>query len=380
MKMKQILPIVCVLLSSAVIQASEVKLSNQKKLFAAGQIVDKNRKMEPVWAARLNPAGTHLIYPVPITVETEKQETRYDLEVFDLSNSTRNRIGVSLSQGFETVFTRFNCFDPSGLQLAAFRDRPQDESSLEDNHVSQQTEIVLYDLKENKLLPTGLYGPNQFGRFDHTGKWLFMQRGNAKASLSDFRMQPISLPGWIHSPSMYSEYATVFVSSRLPAKEGERRPRRVSGLQIWSLTTNTKLAELPVHPDNDRLDDVGSEWTGDGRHVYYFDIRGERDDRTPLARIWEVEANKEKPVIEDALSVGPGPGKSTMVMVRVEENKVGGMFLHCADENREIPFGTPDMKLIHAWGNKIIYVQPDNGIETVYAADIELGERLVKPQ
>lgn len=378
--MKQILSSVCVLLSCAVIQASEVKISNQKKLFPAGQIVDKNRQMEPVWAARLNPAGTHIIYPVPITVETEKQETRYDLEVFDLGDSKRNRIGVSLSRGFETVFTRYNCFNPSGLELAVFRDKPQHENSLEDNHVSRQTEIVLYDLKENKLLPTELYGNNQFGRFDHTGKWLFMQRGNAKASSCDFTMQPISLPGWIHSPSMYSEYTTIFVSSRLPAQEGERRPRRVSGLQIWSLTTNTKLAELPVHPDNDQLDDVESEWTSDGRYVYYLDIRGERDDRTLLARIWDVEANEEKPVIENALSVGPGPGKSTMVMVRVKDHKVDGMFLHCADENREIPFGTPDMKLIHAWGNKIIYVQPDNGIETVYAADIELGGLPEKPQ
>lgn len=371
MKIRRLLA-VCVLLLCANIQASEVKLSNQKKLFSADEIVDKNIQLEPVWAARLNPAGTHIIYPVSIKAETEDQKTRYDLEVFDLSDSSKNRIGVSLSRGYKTVFTRFNCFDPSGLKLLVFRDKPQDSDSPDGVNGPDLTEVVIYDLTEKRLIPTRLSGQNEMGRFDHTGDWIYQLSGGLKLSLADSESQHLSLPGWIHSPSMFSVYTTVFVQLRLPPKEGERRSRHASSLQIWNMTTNTKVTELPVHPDNAKLDDIESEWTSDGRYVYYTDIKGERCDRTLIARVWDVEANKEKTVIDNALSVGPGPGKSTMVMVRIEDNKIGEMFLHCTDGNREIPFGTPDMRLVHAWSDKIIYTRPENGIEVVYTADMEL--------
>jgi len=374
MKKRQLLALIALLLCAG-IQASEVKLTNHKRLFVADEIVDKNIQLEPVWAARLNSAGTHIIYPVSINAETEEQKARYDLEVFKLSDSSKSRIGVSLSRGYRTVFNRFNFFDASGVKLAVFRDKPQNSGSPDGVSGPDLTEVVIYDLNEKRFIPTRLSGQNEMGRFDHTGDWIYQLSGSIKLSLTDSKSQHISLPGWIHSPSMFSEYTTVFVQLQLPAKEGERRPRRASGLEIWNLTNNTKVAELPVHPDNSGLDDTEAQWTCDGRYVYYMDIKGERDDRTLLARVWDVEANKEKTVIENALSVGPGPGKSTMVMVCVEDNKVGQMFLHCADENQEIPFGTPDMKLVHAWGNKIIYVQPDNGIETIYTAEIELVEK-----
>lgn len=370
--MRKIL-VVCVLLLCTNSQGAAVKFSGQRELFSAERLTS-DMAIKPVWSARMNPAGTHVIYPVLISDPNDKKQL-YDLEVFDLSDLSSSRIGISLSRGEQTIFTRFNFFDPSGSKLSVFRDKPSDANAPENRYGSGQTEVVIYDLKEKTLLPTGLYGSKEMGRFDYTGEWLFGLSGNLKVSLSDFNTQRMSLSGWIHSTSMNSEYATIFVVPRPVFKDGKViRPERVTSLEIWNLTTNMKVTKLPVHPKNAKIDDIEAQWTGDGRYVYYIDMKEEDGKNSFLTRIWDVRANEEKPGIAEAIAVGPGPGESTMVMVDCHNKGVGEMFLHIADKNQIVPFGQSDMKLVHVWGDKIIYVQPDNGIDIVYEANIELIE------
>jgi len=310
-----------------------------------------------------------------------------NLEAFDLATSKKQTISIQLPRGYETVFTRFNCFDPSGVKLSVFRRKLWIDRVLKSKRFSQETEIVLYDLKKKKFITTGLNARNQVGRFDNTGKHLYMNSGRGggvvKVALSNFdKSESTSLPGWVHSPCMYSEYSTVFVVRPLPPASGQpaaggraRRPRRhKAGLDIWNLVKDKKIAELPVHQDNSVLDDIAAQWTLDGRYVYYLDYIGQigSKDKSTVTRVWDVEANEEKPVIADAVSAGPGPAKNTMVLARLEGRKIGGMLLHNAKDNRIVSFGPPEARVIHAWGKRIVYVLPDNGTETVYVADISL--------
>jgi hypothetical protein len=367
--------------------AEEVELRNQKALFPAREIVNERRILKPMLAARLNPGGTHLIYPKTIKKDSNNGENFFDLEAFDLTTSKKQIISVQLPTGYETVFTRFNCFDPSGVRLSDFRRKLWVDRLLEKSKISKETEVVLYDLKARKFITTGLKGKDQLARFDNTAKYLYLSDTSAgrggrvmKVNLSDFKSKPTSLPGWVHSPCMYSEYSTVFVLRPAPATAPQsssgrrrRRPRlHTAGLEIWNLSTDKKIAELPVHQDNSRLDDIEAQWTLDGRYVYYLDLSGPAGSRDlePLTRIWDVKANEAKPSITGAISVGPGPGRNTMVMARLEGRIIDGMLLHDVQKDRTISFGPKNARVIHAWGNKIIYVQPDNGTEMVYVADI----------
>lgn len=374
--------IVVTLLLCTVGRAGEVRLSNKRALFPAENIANK-RIWRPMFGARLNPGGTHLIYPIQIEDDSEDKDKLFDLEAFELATSKKQTISIELPRGYESVFTRFNCFNPSGERIAVFRPKLWIDRVLKSKQFSRETEIVLYDLKAQKLISTGLNARNQLGRFDNTGKFLYLigERTSpvTKAALSDFKAKPTPLPGWVHSPCMYSEYSTVFVVRPVPpaAKQSPntgriRRRSNRAGLDIWNLSTENKIAELPVHQDNSILDDNAAQWTLDGRYIYYVDFKNKSgsNDKILLTRVWDVKSNEEKPGIVEALSAGPGPGKSTMVMARLENGRVGRMFLHDAVKNRTVDFGPPEARIIHAWGKKIVYVLPQDGKEMVYVADI----------
>jgi hypothetical protein len=84
-------------------------------------------------------------------------------------------------------------------------------------------------------------------------------------------------------------------------------------LVLYDIRAGKQIASLPVHPRNAKLDDLETQWTADGRYLYYYDVEtGEADARgraktKPIARIWNRPAGKLAGKLDGLVPIGPGP-------------------------------------------------------------------------
>ncbi|MCK4627316.1 MAG: hypothetical protein KAV00_18530, partial [Phycisphaerae bacterium] len=91
-----------------------------------------------------------------------------------------------------------------------------------------------------------------------------------------------------------------------------------------------------------------------------------------ITRIWDRTVKKETGIIDEAIAIGPGPTKTTMVLIKGSPRK-GWLVLHDADTDKSWPLGDKSMKVIAAQGKYIIYAKktPD-GKGGAYMAEIVL--------
>ncbi|MBW8015605.1 MAG: hypothetical protein FVQ82_05420 [Planctomycetes bacterium] len=355
--------IACLLLFSVSAIADEVVVSNPKALFSAERI--KSRKIaHPLLAARLSPSGTHLIYPRMVPATPPDYETTFKMIAYEIATGKEKNIEVSLPRGYESVYTRFNFFNPAGDKLVMAKFLKQGSG--------RQTEIVYYDFKKNKVVSVGIKGQSDIAMFDNTNENILVNKSRSgtviKADLSGVQSKVIQMGGWVHTPSMFSPYAAVFVT--------KRTPERKAGLQMWNMKTAKKVADVPVNEKNDALDDVQGHWTADGRYFFYLDLFKKigEDGLSPVSWVWDVEKNEHAAELFDAMAVGYGPTKTTMVMAAGVNGEGGqeGFYMYDVKTGKYMDIGPKGAKVIHACGNKVLYMLKENGKNIVYVADLSI--------
>jgi hypothetical protein len=87
-----------------------------------------------------------------------------------------------------------------------------------------------------------------------------------------------------------------------------------------------------------------------------------------------VKTNQQRCALDRAVPLGPAWGSYRMFMAQVEDQDPRGMFLHDASTNRSIPVGPRSARPVHAWGKRAVCALPVDDIETVFVADLPLGE------
>ncbi len=82
--------------------------------------------------------------------------------------------------------------------------------------------------------------------------------------------------------------------------------------------------------------------------------------------------NKDAGQVLGATPVGPGPGPSSMMLAKKADQGKGGIILHNAKTGAEHPLGEPSMRLVHAWGSKVVYLKRSAaGEDVAYTADVK---------
>ena len=331
---------------------ASVEVSNPRIILPASRIIQPRRRT--AFNARLSPDGRYILFPKL----ADPAKRLHRLVLLDAVSKEESVIPIDLPQGYETVFTRFNFFNPSGDKIALF--------SIKQHPSPGTAEVVVFDISSAKLIRTNISGPSVMGQFDYTGKRLLVSMSNsyvAFASLDDLTVGKPLAQGWTHSCSPYSPYATVFV----PPGRAESQ----SGLMLVDLKDNN-TSQLPVHERNSRLDDATCQWNLDGRYVFYFDIvqKGQRSF-DPITRVWDVLASAEKAAIRNAVCIGPGPASHLMVMTSMKEDPANRILIYDLNSGKLSPIGPPSARPIHAWKDYVLYVAPDKeDKENIYIAEI----------
>jgi hypothetical protein len=375
--------------------ADEPKLANATKVFPTSQPVYKRPNQYHAFAMRLSPDGRHVLYTRPVAgtepSDVDDRSVRYEIVLRELDGGKETVVPVEpLDAGWQSVPTRFNMFDPAGRRLLL--PHVKVERRQIDEHTSAATATVEWSIfnvirgeTADTTLEGGMMGPAKFTADGHA-VLLTRTIGSREMvteviSLGQFKTlpKPLRAPGWVQSVSPADDVAVFFVPPARPVHDpaqpdrpAERPPAR---LVLWDLKADQELAEIPTHPRNGELDDRETQWTANGRYLYYVDVEevpaeGEADRRTlrSVTRIWDRQAGKPAGTVSDALPVGPGPGQLMVLAKR----RAGGFLLHDAASGKEFPLGDASKKLIHAYGAKVVYAQEgdDSEAEDVLVADI----------
>ena len=384
--------------------APEPRLTNAKRVFPKGGVRWKRPAQYSFWAMRLSPDGKSILYTrpkgkPPLTAEgvPDRQKAEYELLLRNLSTGKDTVLPIgAIESGWRTVYTRFNLFDPTGQRLALGKvalvevelDRPKGKGRV--TAVRSEMEVLLYDVRAGKVKKTGIKGDMAFAKFDRTGKRLIAAQGSGRAwglhtaDLDKFKLKPIGVQGFPSGVCPGADVVCIWQPpKRTPASApGVRRTRGPQRLFLYDLKAGKQVADLPMDQRTSKLDDWETQWTANGRYLYYYDVVDDnmhasgpgRNKRTrPIVRIWDRVANKPAGTIGDAIPVGPGPTATTMVLSKWVANRTGGIILHDAKTGGEWSLAGAGVHLIHAWGKRIAYLKrsPD-GTETAYVAEIVL--------
>ncbi len=372
----------CVMCAASLCAAAGPRLVNEKRVFPKGDEWAKvTPKLNP-WGMRLSPDGKHVLYPrakgkAPLDAEgrPDRNQLKYELVLRNLKTGKDTVVPIEpLESGWRTVFTRFNMFDPAGKRLVLADIKVEREKI--DEHataVRASMKIVLYDIATGKTTPTEHKGRMVIAKFDRTGKGLIVMKdmGIHTASLPELKLKALNIQGMIQGVCPAADVICIW----MPPRRGSRTqpPEVPQKLVLYDIRAGKQIASPPVHPRNAKLDDWETQWTADGRYLYYYDIEtggadaaGRAKTKT-IARIWHRAANKLAGKLDGLVPIGPGP-KGTMVL----RNHGGeGIVLHDAAADKQWSLGDDTMQLIHACGRRVLYAKPSaEGRQEVYVAEI----------
>jgi len=390
----QLIAFVVLAACTAGLFADEPKLANPKPVFPTSQPAYKRPGQYHAFAMRLSPDGKRLLYTRAVSgsEQADDRSARYELVLRELDGGKETVLPIEpVETGWQSVPTRFNLFDAAGKRLVLPSIKV--ETRQIDEHMSANKMVVrwlVYDIAQAKVESTDIECGTGPVKFTADGQALVVAASTDRRELAtriislkdpNAKPAPLAASGWLQSLCPTGGAAVFFVPPARPTappQPGEPMQRPPMRLVLWDLKADKELALLPTHPRNSSLDDWETQWTADGRYLYYIDFDqaaadGQADPTLRnVTRIWDRQAGKPAGEVRDAMPVGPGPGASLMVLAKRTRNASGGFLLHDAAGGKEYPLGDSSKNLIHACGAKIVYAETPagSGAEVVLVADL----------
>jgi len=245
-----------------------------------------------------------------------------------------------------------------------------------------QMQLGIYDLAAGKLKKLDLTASVVFPSYDAEGKNLIVLAMVARDGRPDMaaskivispadkiKFKQLGIVGLPRAPCPGGRVLPVL----LPPARDESEVARRGTFILYDTKADKRLLMLPAQSGN-KLDDYNPQWTGDGRYLYYVDSE---DDPSPdgkmrrksITRIWDRKKAVEHAIIEDAVPIGPAPGKSAMIL---KYRKNGRCKVHNTATAKTPPLLGEGTKLINANGRFLLYVKQDkDGTKSVYRAEMK---------
>lgn len=388
---KTLLAALLVLAAGAGARGAEPGLANEKLVLTGNLDSIINRRSWHRCQLRLSPDGRKLLYSRAVggavdgaDPDGRRKEQKYDLILRDLTDGKETVLPIGpVDRGFRSVPTRFNPFDPASRSLLLYRMRR--EVSPDGRGVRIAMSLLRYDIAPGRAAELSLPAGRIFGIFDATGRNLVAAIGPDVhlVSLADMKLKKLGIRGFPQSVCPAGNVVSVFVPPlprpRPPRPAPGERLRRRQGppaeLVLYDVESDKQVAHIPTHERNRSLDDLASQWTRDGRYLYYYDVEtyveGGTERLRPLVRVWDCKAGRRVGQQSEMLAVGAAPAPSSMVLVK-REPKTAEAFLHDAVTGALRQIGGA-IQVQHAAGGRIVYVKRDAaGNEGIYVADIDM--------
>ena len=369
------------------------RLVNETKIFALDKSRDirENRGMHSM---RLSPDGKKLLYircmtfpggpatPQPGGIPNRPARARrgYRLVLRDIKTARDTVLPTpaSRSDDFVVAVVSMRPFDAAGKTIVMALGIGADDGPIMPGE--GQMQLGLYDVASGKLKKLDLTAPIIFPSYDVEGKNLIVL-GMVKEKQGTLHVGPVApadkikftqlgIWGLPRSPCPGAPALPLLLP---PARDEGQEARRGGSFILYDIKADKRLAVLPTQSVS-KLDDYNPQWTADGRYLYYADTETDASPdggarRKTVTRVWDRTKSAETAVIEGVVPVGPGPGKSAMVLGGLGS---GGACIHDAAAEKMFPLLGEGKRLINAQGRFLLYVKQDkDGKKSVYRAMIK---------
>ena len=254
------------------------------------------------------------------------------LWILDIASGDSKHLPVPAVMGSDPLeldnVLRSNVLSPDGEKLLLPSGIDANKDAIFD-HRRAKRQWVIYHFGTGKTelvrgLPDGIVWP----QFDRTGKGRIVTVVNIGTrtvevytrALTDSKKQGIPVSGF---PIAICPAADLFAMVRSLGRPPQKSYMRQE-LALYNMKSG-KLFKLPTHDRYAETPIKRAVWSSDGRYLYYTNVkfrgknesRRESREKRSITHVWDRMAGKEIALIDHASPIGPGPGKSTMVLGKV---------------------------------------------------------------
>ncbi len=375
---------VLMLVLSTATAADGPKLVNEKQILPDNENW-KISENQGINSMRLSPDGKHLLYIRWEKVndpEENRQRRIYRIVLRNIASGKDKTLPIPAYRNGEiaVIMLSMNVFDTTGKRIVLGVGIDANGDGRHD-HRQEKMKPVVYDIASGKTKDLSMQDDIIIPTFDRTGKGFIIIAADKQARTGKL----ITMRTEKASPKVHHIWglprgvcpAADVLSLLLPP---DRNAGRRENLVLYDLKADKQIAKLPTHEKNTKLDDYNPQWTGDGRYLYYVDMKddaagGPDNPKTkPITRIWDRKTNKEGGIVDSAIPIGPGPGKTTMVLGKPLKGVMTpkGYILHDAATGKSWPLCDNFKRVITAQGKYVIYVKKTLGKPGAYMAEIVL--------
>ncbi len=357
--------------------ADEPKLVGEKKIM---ELTDAERVYESngMHSMRLSPDAKYLLFG---RRKLFAGKSGYELVLRDIK-ANRNKFLPSPAHDddFITYFLTMRPFDAGGKHIVLPADTDGNANGV--MGFDKKIQIGVYNIAKAKLRTMDCKTGYVIPTFDSKGKDLVVMTISGYITGEVFTTKADK---W--APKEFSKWGLIRSINPAAPIMPILIPKHESGeakavMALYNVRTAKKLAVLPIHRHNSKLDNYNPQWTTDGRYLYYVDFEdADNEDASGrprrgklVSRIWDRKKAKVVATVGDCIPVGPGPGKDTMVLVKRDKAVASGsrIFLH-SPTGVEWILGDGSQRPISTQGKHIVYVRKDaDGKEFICMAEISL--------
>jgi hypothetical protein len=285
-----------------------------------------------------------------------------------------------------------NPFDKTGTRIVMGVGIDTDENGIFDGR-TEKMQALVFDSRTSNTKKLSATGSIVTAGYDNTGDQYIVcaiDRGEPEkirlllADTDKLNWQEHVLSGYPRAISPTTELIMLLKMSELSARE------LPSELLLYDTKERKEVARLPAFELEGALSMYTlvfvPQWTTSGGHLYYIDIHGFPDAPRHGTRVWERRSQSVIKELPNLVPIGPGPTKSSMVLMRVDEvkeegSKVIGIVVHDASSKQTWEIPLPDTRILGTHGSQVIYTSKDKaGKEAVYMAEIVLPKTTPLPE
>lgn len=282
-----------------------------------------------------------------------------------------------------------NPFDKTGTKIVMGVGIDTDENGIFDAQ-TEKMQAVVFDFTTSKTTNLSATGSFVTASYDNTGdRYIVSAIDQGKihpgehdkirlllADTDQLNWQEHVLSGYPRAISPCTDLIMLLKASEVHGRE------LPTDLLLYNTRERKETATLPA------FNNIGAlslytyvsvpQWTASGEHLHYIDVFGFPYDPRHGTRIWERDSQAVIKDLPNVVPIGPGPTKSSLVLVRVDEvkesgSRVIGIVVHDASNNQTWEIPLPDTRILGTHGSHVIYTRKDKaGKEAVYMAKIVL--------
>jgi hypothetical protein len=360
-------------------QEPAIKIVKETNIFLLDKARDIGQSRGVVHSMRLSPDGKTLLYIKKIPQKKNKR-SGYRLAILDIKTGKETVMpGAPISSNdFLIAYVATQPFDATGKNIVfpigiSKNDRP---IALGRDKIG----LGIYNIATGKVKKLALTAFVIFPTYDAKGKNLIVlemfmgKAGGPDLALSKIVISPvdkikfrkIGAMGMPRSPCPSGDVLPVLL---LPTPNTTK-----SKLLLHNTKSDKKLATMPL--DSGIIpEECYPQWTPDGRYFYYVDCENDKaPDGNPrpkrVMRIWDQKKSVEHSLVDGMVPIGPAPGKTGMIVLN---NRINAYLIHDPVTSKLSPIldGSTGARIISVTGKFLVCLKNDNGVRTVYRAEIK---------